>query len=103
MVTLKVMQVVLLALAANATMALAAEAAVSVIAGDATGTPGALVTVSVSLNPGGALVAGVQNDLEFDPGDSAILDCPFVTVSAPNVSLVARELLPRNWLRKLVP
>jgi len=60
------MQIGFLALAATVLIAPAAQALVSVFAGDATATAGALVTVSVSLDPAGEAVAGVQNDLDVD-------------------------------------
>ena len=44
-----------------------AVAAVTVSVGDVSGTPGSVVAVPVSVDPGDATVAGAQNDLGYDP------------------------------------
>jgi hypothetical protein len=41
--------------------------------GSAVGTPGQLVSFSVTLTTGGASIAGVQNDIAFDPVNAPIV------------------------------
>jgi Cohesin domain len=43
-----------------------------VVAGSASGAPGSQVSLSVTLNASGAMVAGTQNDLTFDPTNTPI-------------------------------
>jgi len=66
-------QVKVAALAAGATLLLAASAqAVEIRVGEATGDPGQTVDISVTLGTEGAEVAGTQNDIAFGDATSGI-------------------------------